>query len=68
MNVHIKKLNIDMDLGSNGLTLGVADTKGKHTGNLKLGKAKITWFSGKTRKNGVTVDWDELTEWFESRV
>lgn len=69
MNVHIKEQNIEMNLGNNGLLLGVADTKDdKHQGNLRIGKAKVTWYKGRTQDpNGNSVTWAELIQWFESR-
>jgi hypothetical protein len=68
MQVSIKKLNVTMNLGSEGLTLDVYDTDGKFRGDLRVGKAKIEWCKGKTHKgNGVEVSWDELIDWFEQQ-
>jgi hypothetical protein len=66
MNVHIKEQQIEMNLGNNGLLLGVADTKDRHIGSLRIGKARIAWHKGR-KQDGIEVTWDELIEWFESR-
>jgi hypothetical protein len=70
MKVHIKETDsIDMTLGNNGLVLGVADTKNNHKGNLRVGKAKVTWYKGKTQdSHGVEVTWDDLIKWFEDKI
>jgi hypothetical protein len=68
MKIHIRETDgIDMTLGNNGLLLGVSDTKGNHTGKLRIGKAKITWHEGKSPA-GIPVNWDELIKFFENKI
>jgi hypothetical protein len=67
MDVAIKDFAVTMNPGSKGITLDVYDTKGKHLGDLRIGKATIEWCKGKTQQgNGVKVRWDSLIEWFEA--
>ena len=67
MKVSIKDLQVNMDLGNNGIELDVYDNEGKHLGDLVISKAKIEWCKGRTRRgNGVEVSWTELIKWFES--
>jgi hypothetical protein len=70
MKVSVKDLNVSMDLGNRGIALDVYDAKGTtRLGDLRIGKAKIEWCTGKTREgNGVTVTWDQLINWFESQA
>lgn len=68
MDVKIKKLKVEMDLGNNGVEFGVRDNEGKYLGDLRITKAKIEWCKGKVHTgNGVIVSWKELTEWFMSK-
>jgi len=60
-------------LGSKGIDLDVYHSKktpeGKpnRLGDLRIGKAKLTWCHGKTaHKNGKVRTWEELISWFES--
>lgn len=67
MKISIKDLQVSMDLGNNGIELDVYDNNGDRRGDLRIGKAKLTWCKGKTAlKNGKTKTWDELIAWFES--
>ena len=70
MNIHIKKQTIEMNLGNDGLLLGVHNpTDDKHIGNLRIGKATITWYKGKPQDpNGNSVSWDELIKFFENKI
>jgi hypothetical protein len=67
MDVSIKNLAVTMKLGNNGVELDVYDSDGKHLGDLRIGRAKVAWFKGKTQVgNGIKVSWDKLIDWFES--
>ena len=50
MKVSIKDLQVNMDLGNNGIELDVYDNEGKHLGDLVISKAKIEWCKGRTRR------------------
>ena len=66
MKVSVKDLQVSMDLGNNGIELGVYDNKGVYLGDLRIGKGTIEWCKGKTKKgNGVQKKWPELIAWFE---
>lgn len=68
MKVSVKELAVTMQLGSKGIELDVYDNKDKHLGDLRVGKAKLEWCSGRTRTgHGIQVSWEELIEFFESR-
>jgi hypothetical protein len=55
-----------MDLGNNGVTFDVYDTKDKFLGDLRLGKGTVEWCKGKTvAGNGVKVKWNDLIGFFE---
>ncbi len=66
MKVSIKELSVSMELGTKGVEFDVYDASGsKHLGDLRIGKATITWSRGKTSKNVVRKSWEELIGWFE---
>jgi hypothetical protein len=65
MKVSVKDLQVSMDLGSNGIELGVYNNS-VYLGDLRIGKGTIEWCKGKQRKgNGVQKKWPELIAWFE---
>lgn len=67
MKVCVKDLQVSMDLGNNGIELGVYDNKDVYLGDLRIGKGTIEWCKGKTKKgNGVQKKWPELIAWFEN--
>ena len=69
MKVGIKDLQVSMDLGNNGVELGVYKG-GKHLGDLHVGKANVEWCKGKTHKgkgNGVRKSWSSLIAYFEDQ-
>ncbi|HEY9161761.1 MAG TPA: hypothetical protein VIS94_11820 [Desulfomonilia bacterium] len=67
MKVSIKDLQVNMDLGNNGIELDVYDNNDKHLGDLRIGKATIEWCPGRTHKgNGKQKNWDELIRFFNS--
>ncbi|MEW6112067.1 MAG: hypothetical protein AB1664_08045 [Thermodesulfobacteriota bacterium] len=66
MKVSIKDLAVTMGLGNKGLELDVYDSRGKHLGDLCIGKASIEWCKGKTRRgNGTKKTWAELIRFFD---
>jgi hypothetical protein len=67
MKVSVKDFQVSMDLGNNGIELGVYDNKSEYLGDLRIGKGTIEWCKGKKQKgNGVRKNWPELIAWFES--
>jgi len=68
VKVSIKDLSVSMELGNNGIELDVYDASGKkHLGDLRIGKATITWSKGKASVNVVQKSWAQLIEWFQSK-
>ena len=68
MKVSIKDLQVNMDLGNNGIELDVYNNQGDHVGDLRIGKAKLEWCKGKKHKgNGIQKGWDELIRFFEGK-
>lgn len=66
MQVEINELNVQMDLGNNGITLLVRNTDGSLRGKLRVGRGTIEWCYGKQSiGNGSMVSWEELIAWFE---
>ncbi|GGA58730.1 hypothetical protein GCM10011507_07630 [Edaphobacter acidisoli] len=66
MKVSVKDLRVSMDLGNNGIELGVYDNKDVYLGDLRIGRGTIEWCKGKTKKgNGVQKKWPELIALFE---
>jgi hypothetical protein len=66
MKVSVKDLQVSMDLGNNGIELGVYDNKNVYLGDLRIGKGTIEWCKGKQQKgNGVQKKWPDLIAWFE---
>lgn len=50
-------------LGNNGVTLAIADSAGKHQGNLRIGKATVEWRRGKTQAgNGKKIRLEKLLQ------
>lgn len=63
MKVKIKEFDVDMEVKTKGIEFAVADTKGKHQGNLVLTKTSIIWCAGKTqRENGKKLSWKKFME------
>ena len=67
MKINIKELQVSMSLGNNGITLDVSNNDGTRRGALHIGRAKIIWCKGKTKKeNGKSKTWDELIDHFNA--
>jgi hypothetical protein len=48
------------ELGYTGIILHIADNNDKKVGRLRIGKANIEWFPGKTSKNGRKMRLEKL--------
>lgn len=67
MNVGIKNMNVDMQLGNNGVEFEVRNNNDEFLGDLRIGKATIEWCPGRTRNgNGKQKSWDDLIAFFNS--
>ena len=65
--VTVRDLDVDMDLGNNGVILEVRDNDDGFLGKLRVGRATVEWCTGKTRiGNGYQVSWKDLITYFES--
>lgn len=68
MKIRVKDLAVDMELGNNGITLDVYDTKGLHLGDARFGRSTIEWCPGKTHAgNGHKVKWVDFIEWMKTQ-
>ncbi len=57
----------EMPLRNNGITLKVYSNADEYLGKLFVGKAKIVWCDGRTRKeNGKETGWEALIEHFRN--
>jgi len=66
MQVKMKMDDVSITLGNKGVLLKISDNRGKHVGDLRIGRATVEWMKGRTRDgNGVKVRVSELIEWLE---
>ncbi|MER6713273.1 hypothetical protein [Streptomyces sp. NPDC000877] len=55
--------DVTIELGNKGILLKISDTKGKHVGDLRIGKTNVEWMKGRTREgNGKKVRVDRLID------
>lgn len=67
MKVTVRDLDVDMDLGNNGVVLEVRDNDDAFLGKLRIGRATMEWCRGKTRiGNGAQMSLKNLIAYFES--
>lgn len=65
MKVTIKEFDVEMELKNNGMELEVKNNQRQHLGDICIGKAKIEWCPGRTRRgHGITKTWEELIALF----
>ncbi len=68
MQVKFKEMGLDLEIKSKGIELGVADTKGKHLGDLWVTSTTLIWCNGRTtRENGKRIEWSEFMELMNQR-
>jgi hypothetical protein len=68
MKVNIDDLDVDMQLGNNGVRFAVYSNDGEYIGKLRVGKATVEWCKGKVPVgNGVKINWNDLIAFFESQ-
>lgn len=67
MKVSIKDLQVNMELGNNGIELDIYDNEDNHLGDLRIGRGTVEWCKGRTRAgNGIKKQWGELITWLET--
>lgn len=67
MKVYVNKLDVEMELGNNGITMQVYDTDGSYLGKLRVGRGTVEWCRGKTSiGNGVKRKWKSFIKFFEA--
>jgi len=67
MKIKIRKMPVNKQLGTNGIDLDVYENSGTRLGDLRIGKARLTWCKGKTTiPKGKVKTWDDLIAWFEA--
>ena len=63
MRVILKDIDVDIELGNNGILLQVYDNKDEYLGKLRIGKATVEWCRGRTViGNGKKVPLAELID------
>ena len=69
MQVWIKKLDINMEVKSNGIEFEVRTPDGsKQLGDCYLTMTGLVWCQGKTsKKNGIQISWTNFIEIMESK-
>ena len=68
MNLNIKDLSVNMDVGSKGIEFGVKDTAGKHQGDFHVTKGGIVWCKGKTqKKDGKKLTWKKIMDMMDEK-
>lgn len=61
MQVTIKEFNVNMEIKTRGIELGVNDTSNEHLGDLFITKTKLIWCKGQTtRDNGKEITWKKF--------
>lgn len=66
MQVGVAMDDVNITLGTKGMTFYVADNGGKHVGSIRVGKATVEWRKGKTRYgNGKQLPLEKLIDLLE---
>jgi hypothetical protein len=59
--------DVTAELANKGILLRISKPNGGASlGRLRIGKAKLEWFPGKTSKNAKVVSMDEFVKWLNS--
>lgn len=67
MRIRVDLSDVTINLGNKGIYLAIADNRGSHVGNLRLGQASGEWMPGRTREgNGIRFQIEELLDLIES--
>jgi hypothetical protein len=60
--------DVQAQIGSNGILLRINEPNGgPSVGRLRIGKANLRWYKGKTTKNPKVVSMVRFIEWFDSQ-
>lgn len=69
MQVSLNMDDVDITLGNNGISLAIADNRGRHVGDLRIGRATVEWMQGRTREgNGIRIKVQDLIDLIEASV
>ena len=61
--VSVEELAVNMDLGNNGITLRVEDSKGRLRGYMQIGRARLKWFQGRAQTASGEKTLEEFITW-----
>jgi hypothetical protein len=65
MDVRLEE--VTADLANNGILVRISKPNGGAAlGRLRIGKAKLSWYPGRTSKNCTTISMDEFVDWLNS--
>jgi len=66
MNVHLKKLQNEIEVKNNGVEFGIWDTADTHLGDILCPK-RLVWSGAKGRKTpkggGKSISWEKFISW-----
>lgn len=69
MQIKLKLDDVSIELGNKGILLKIADSKGRHVGDLRIGRATVEWMKGRTREgNGTRINVEDLIRVLEGDV
>jgi hypothetical protein len=64
----VKLEEIEAQLGNRGVLLRISSPNGGGSiGRLRVGKAKLRWYKGKTSKNYKEVSIEKFVDWLDSQ-
>lgn len=65
----VKLEEVEAQLGNNGVTLRISHPNGGNAvGRLKLGKARLRWYKGRTSKNCKEIPIEDFIAWLDSQA
>ena len=68
MDVKVEFKGIEGQVGSKGILLRISEPKkGPAVGRLRIGKANLRWYPGKTSVNYKQVSMKKFIEWLDSQ-
>jgi hypothetical protein len=60
--------DVTADLANKGILLRISRPNGGPAlGRLRIGKAKLEWYPGRTSKNAKTIAMDDFVAWLDSQ-
>jgi hypothetical protein len=68
VDVKVEFKGIEGQVGNNGILLRIREpNQGPHVGRLRIGKANLRWYPGKTSVNYKQVSMKKFIEWLDSQ-